>query len=359
MALKLITSDPDERDVRLVWLLNLVPYLGLGYLYAVGLKGLKPILMLWVIEFIFATPLNLIWVYVLLSLIGTAQLISMRSPAKKLAANKQLYFDSRLNPPTNRAQGLIIAAQEKHAQSPLAGAQEEHALPTLERKAKRAERALKKLSSESLDKSKYAVDAFESKAQAAEKTLSASASDANSAADQFQDYSEVMTDAPDVMPENQPFFSRAEMAETQKLVDQDSNSPVNFSDGVDTSANQISENAPFFKATEAAYPKGSDDYSQNKTSENQPFFAASEIANVQGLNDYSQNQTPENQPFFPASEVADAKGLDKYDRSTLNEDLSNELSQARALNAVPPRIRAFHFVCPAGMHMMRTHLAEH
>lgn len=330
--------NPDERQVRVIWILNVLPYLGLGYLYAVGSKGLKPVLMFFVIECVFGPhlPFGLFIclhfsIYVLLSLAGTFQLMAMRSPAKRLEASKQIYFDKRLNPPPPVTE----------SQTPLAGAQEEFALPTLEQKAKRAERALKKLSSESIDKSKYAVESFEYKAQAAENALSsrgdqagqiASASDSNSADRESEDYREVMNEAPEVVPENQPFFTNAEMIESQKLVDRDDNAQTDFS-AINSSVNQTPENKPFFSAAEVADAQKFDDAksfdgnSINDTPENKPFFSTAEVAGAKSFDDKPVNQEPENKPFFSATEVANAKDLDRYDRSIRNEDLSSELSQ--------------------------------
>ena len=159
-------ANSNEPNIKLVWLLNLIPYLGLGYLYAVGLKGFKVMLFFWIFELMFGSPMHLIWIYFILSVLGSAHIINKdRSTAIKL---RQVDFNKEID------------SVEPGTQIPM-GESSQYSLSTLEMKARKAEQALKRLNANEDAKSKSATETFEYKALAAEKTLQARDSQSNDA----------------------------------------------------------------------------------------------------------------------------------------------------------------------------------
>src|SRR5437868_1918161 len=69
----------------MVWLLNLIPYTGAGYFYALGAKqAIKSMMFIWIFLLIFG-PGTLIPMYFILSVLGTAHILNKnRSTAQKL-----------------------------------------------------------------------------------------------------------------------------------------------------------------------------------------------------------------------------------------------------------------------------------
>ncbi len=151
-------ANANEPNIKLVWLLNLIPYLGVGYLYAVGLKGFKVMLFFWIFELMFGSPMHLIWIYFILSVLGSAHIINKdRSTAIKL---RQVDFNKEID------------SVEPGTQIPM-GESSQYSLSTLEMKARKAEQVLKRLYGNEDAKSESATETFEYKALAAEKTLQA------------------------------------------------------------------------------------------------------------------------------------------------------------------------------------------
>jgi DNA-binding transcriptional MerR regulator len=230
----------------LVWLLNLIPYLGAGYLYATGFQGMRLMIFVWAFELAFGSPAHLVWIYFILSILGSAQLMNKdRASAIRL---RQMYFKGDVKPVAPGQQASIgtgighadnvsktteiaQAAKDLNVTSvtirryltefniettsdengsevlPDQAMEElkeisilkdddlanpkileilEHyrdkrknakfSLPTLDDKARRSESLLSRMTAHEDDKSKHALEAFEYKALAAEKTLQARAS---------------------------------------------------------------------------------------------------------------------------------------------------------------------------------------
>ncbi|CAN5340056.1 hypothetical protein BH10CYA1_BH10CYA1_16200 [soil metagenome] len=150
-------TDTKKPDVKMVWLLNLIPYSGAGYFYALGFKqAIKPMLFIWIFLVIFG-PSTLLPMYFILSVLGTAHLL-----------NKNRTDADRLRQSTL---GRDIDSVPPVQQIPITPSSE-FSLSTLDSKAKKAKRALKRLSADEQEaKSKHAFETFEYKAQAAEKLL--------------------------------------------------------------------------------------------------------------------------------------------------------------------------------------------
>ena len=159
-------TDTKKPDVKMVWLLNLIPYTGAGYFYALGAsKAIKPMIFIWIFLLIFG-PGTLLPMYFILSVLGTAHILNKHS---------------------STAKKLRQATPGKNVESVLPGQQipmtptSEYSLSTLERKAKKASKTLKRMSAEDDEaKSRHAFETFEYKAQAAEKMLKARNDAANS-----------------------------------------------------------------------------------------------------------------------------------------------------------------------------------
>jgi hypothetical protein len=118
-------------------------------------------IFVWAFELAFGSPIHLVWIYFILSILGSAHLMNKdRATAIKL---RQAYFKDD------------VKAVEPGQQVPMAESAE-FSLPTLEEKARRAENSLKHMTAHEDDTSKHALEAFEYKALAAEKTLKARAS---------------------------------------------------------------------------------------------------------------------------------------------------------------------------------------
>ncbi len=161
-------TDTKKPDVKMVWLLNLIPYSGAGYIYALGFKqAIKPMLFMWIFLVMFG-PGTLLPMYFILSVLGTAHILNKnRATANKLR---------------QATLGKDIESVSPGQQIPMTESSE-FSLSTLESKAKKAKRALKRLSTDDeAAKSKHAFESFEYKAQAAEKMLKArnAATSANS-----------------------------------------------------------------------------------------------------------------------------------------------------------------------------------
>ncbi len=152
-------TDEKKPDVRMVWLLNLIPYSGAGYFYALGFQqAIKPMVCIWFFLFCFG-PGTLLPMYFILSVLGTAHILNKnRSTVNKL---RQTTFGKERDSVSSGQQIPMSASSE-------------FSLSTLEGKAKKADRALKRMSTDDDEaKSKHAFEAFEYKAQAAEKMLKA------------------------------------------------------------------------------------------------------------------------------------------------------------------------------------------
>ncbi|MBS1954657.1 MAG: hypothetical protein JST89_10740 [Cyanobacteria bacterium SZAS-4] len=162
-------TDEKRPDVRMVWLLNLIPYSGAGYFYALGFRqAIKPMVFIWIFLVLFG-PGTLVPMYFILSVLGTAHILNKnRSTVDKLRHTSFGKEPDSLSP----GQQIPMSASS------------EFSLSTLEKKAKKANRALKRMRDEDDEaKSKHAFEAFEYKAQAAEKMLRArAAAEANFAA---------------------------------------------------------------------------------------------------------------------------------------------------------------------------------
>ena len=152
-------TDTKKPDVKMVWLLNLIPYTGAGYFYALGAsKAIKPMIFIWIFMLIFG-PGTLLPMYFILSALGTAHILNKNSATAKKLRQVTLGKDV----------GSVLPGQ----QIPMAQTSE-YSLSTLETKAKRAAKTLKRIGAENDDaKSKHAFETFEYKAQAAEKMLKA------------------------------------------------------------------------------------------------------------------------------------------------------------------------------------------
>ena len=152
-------TNTKQPNLMMVWLLNLIPYSGAGYIYALGFKqAIKPMLFIWVFLLIFG-PGTLAPMYFILSVLGTAHILTKNRKTADKLRQATLGKDVDSVPP---GQQIPMTATS------------EFSLSTLESKAKHAKRALKRLSAEEQEgKSKHAFEAFEYKAQAAEKMLKA------------------------------------------------------------------------------------------------------------------------------------------------------------------------------------------
>lgn len=152
-------TDEKKPDIKLVWLLNLFPYFGAGYFYALGVKGaIVPMLFIWSFMLIFG-PGTLVPMYFILSVLGTAHIL-----------NKNHATVTKLRQATF---GKEVHSVLSGKQIPM-NSSTDFSLSTLESKATKAKRALNRMTAEDdAAKSKHAFEAFEYKAQAAEKMLKA------------------------------------------------------------------------------------------------------------------------------------------------------------------------------------------
>jgi hypothetical protein len=141
--LPLPDSENKAPSIKYVWLLNLIPYLGLGYFYAVGPQAFVLVMFFIIFEVLLGSPTHLVFIYLILSVLGTAKIITKdRSTRSKLAQD-------------HLRQELV--SRELGTQIPM-GQSSEFSLPTLEMKAKRAELTLKKMSANDNEESKQATD---------------------------------------------------------------------------------------------------------------------------------------------------------------------------------------------------------
>ncbi|MBI2812258.1 MAG: hypothetical protein HYX67_15710 [Candidatus Melainabacteria bacterium] len=251
-------TDTKKPDVKMVWLLNLIPYSGAGYFYALGFKqAIKPMLFIWVFLFMFG-PGTLLPMYFILSVLGTAHILNKnRTTANKLR---------------QATLGKDIDSVSPGQQIPMTESSE-FSLSTLEIKAKKAERALKRLSAdEEEDKSKHAFEAFEYKAQAAEKMLKArnAATEAASfdpdpainfapaAAPKFSDEDSDDSAAPSVVPARTSEPTSARSSDSTDYIDQVNSSysidaeVANITAGVNLGASSNSQEVNNFLVQESA-----------------------------------------------------------------------------------------------------------
>ncbi len=150
---------PPQKSIALVWLLNLIPYLGAGYWYALGpAKAMRPMLFFFFFMIILG-PGTLVPMYFILSALATAHLLNtgMAEREKALRFRETITSDDLQQVPRGKQVSL--------SDSP------EFAAASLMNKIH--QRKIKSLNAETDDQSNHALEAFEYKAQAAERQLRA------------------------------------------------------------------------------------------------------------------------------------------------------------------------------------------
>jgi hypothetical protein len=158
-----LQPQPPKQDVRLVWLLNLIPFTGAGYFYAVGFRrAIKLMAFFWIFMWIFGVG-TIAWIYFILSVLGTEHILKKRLANRDGAAIKfqRVSLDDLQQVPRGR-------------QVPLKDSPE-LAAASLMNKVQQTKRKIKSLSPDDDDNSGRAIEAFEYKAQAAERQLQARA----------------------------------------------------------------------------------------------------------------------------------------------------------------------------------------
>lgn len=207
-------GNPDSCSVKNVWLLNLIPYAGLGLFYGAGPRSIPFLLGLWFFELATGAQhfSQQVFLYFLLSIIGTVALLHRQGKFDSMNSQSISTFRAEHNLPDDDnddqdrlRQWLINSSPNQqhtnqgtahdtdrdaietpytkietvgnkidHLKVGHAGESSEFALSTMEQKAKKAERVLKQMGTDDGD-SKYASDLFEHKVSAAEKQMKAKA----------------------------------------------------------------------------------------------------------------------------------------------------------------------------------------